>query len=165
MRYELNTALVEDVIEFAKSGRLLMPGLPRPPDLCEISNLQDARRLAWEVTYGPEELVWTDIRERAMSIVKGDSYMADGFSDVRQSLTGIVGRLTPIVGRQLPEDHQDLLDDIVGDLCNCAFSRALYGKTAGFFERLFAAYEAGGWPCGWDGDYPSGRMAAYFRRR
>jgi hypothetical protein len=66
------------------------------------------------------------------------------------------------IKRKLNASHGNLLDDVVGDLYNSAFNRCVRGRNkSSFFEKLLAVYRAGGWPCGWDGDYPSGRLAVY----
>lgn len=48
------------------------------------------------------------------------------------------------------------------DLRNCAYNRAINGKSENFYEYIFKIYLAGGFPCGWKGDYPdSGVIIAY----
>lgn len=39
--------------------------------------------------------------------------------------------------------------------------RALVGTEATFHEHLLDVYKRGGYPCGWDGEYPNGRLVVY----
>jgi len=163
VRYGIHTEHVEEVLRFAQAGALLVPGTARPIHVTQIDDLAQAKLLAWQEVYGPEELLWSDIRQREMSNIKREAYNSETFTEVRTTLSSLLEELPSVVRRGLSGDHAELLDDVVADLFNCAFSRAFHGPGDGFFERLFAVYRAGGWPCGWDGDYPLGRVVAYYR--
>lgn len=52
-------------------------------------------------------------------------------------------------------------NDVVADLTNCAINRAINGKSSSFVEELFEIYQLGAFPCGWDGDYPEGKIVAF----
>lgn len=49
------------------------------------------------------------------------------------------------------------------DFMHLAIERALgeYGLPPGLFSMLLAPYEAGRYPCGWEGEYPEGRLIVY----
>lgn len=52
--------------------------------------------------------------------------------------------------------------DIGGDLKQCLLARGIMGKGNSFFEDILEAYLLGGWPCGWEGIYPNGKLIVYF---
>ncbi|PFI73957.1 hypothetical protein COK13_29330 [Bacillus cereus] len=43
----------------------------------------------------------------------------------------------------------------------CALNRLVNGKVDNFYERIFEVYKLGVWPCGWEGEYPEGRIIVY----
>ena len=79
---------------------------------------------------------------------------ADRISEELDSLSRTTAEL-------LAPEYGGLLDDIVADLRSCMYSRAAQGTDNAFFERIFSIYRCGSWPCGWDGNYPDGRLAVY----
>jgi hypothetical protein len=160
MIYGPHTILVDEVVNFAQSGPLLKPVF-RELTGHQIHDVNEAKMLAWERTYGTEGCSWTDIREREMSVVKGSSYSTENFSPIRAALSDLGRSLNTLIRPRLGPEHRELLDDIAADLNNCAFSRAVLGDQNAFFENLFSIYKAGGWPCGWYGEYPQGRAMVY----
>jgi hypothetical protein len=161
MSYGKNTELVEEIIAFAKGHGLLNGVVPESPQWSVIRDLAEAKRSAWESPIGDDQLLWSDLRERQMAEIRAATYAQPDFSAIRDALSGNLKTLTVLLRRKLDDHHQDLLDDIIGDLNNCAFNRAVNGAN-GFFEQLFDAYRAGGWPCGWTGNFPVGRLVVYF---
>jgi hypothetical protein len=165
MKYGENTALVEEVIDFARgSGLFQNSDADADANWHVIHDLDDAMRFAREAVIGPDEYLWTDLRELEMADVWGRSYELEGFAEAEDALTETLELLTMAVRRRLDAEHGELLDDIVGDLYCCAFNRAVIGAS-GFFERLFKAYRAGGWPCGWLGEYPAGQLVVYVHKQ
>lgn len=41
-------------------------------------------------------------------------------------------------------------EEMCSELSCCARARYVCGKENEFFEKVYNAYKAGGWPCGWD---------------
>ena len=158
---------VEEVVDFVKNGYLLTGAdVPSLDDVLTVCDLERAQVLAWEETFGNDEFLWSDIRQKEMSNVKAICYTIDGFNSYRDNLTPLLQRFTLYVRRKLSASHTELLDDIVSDLYNCAFNRCVQGTDrTSFFEKLLAIYRSGGWPCGWDGDYPKGRLAVYLPQK
>lgn len=65
---------------------------------------------------------------------------------------------------QITDSYRDFFEDVVVDLRNCALNRAINGQNQNFYEQIFNIYKAGGFPCGWKGEYPeTGEIIAYFR--
>jgi hypothetical protein len=50
-----------------------------------------------------------------------------------------------------------LRDEMSADLEAC-FKNEAYGFPSKFYKTLLDAYLSGGWPCGWLGKYPEGKM-------
>ena len=164
MEYGEHGDLVEEVIEFAKSGRILIPSAALPPDIAVIYDLKSAKHMAWEQIFGDAEYLWTDIREKEMSQVKAVGYTIPGFAKIRDDLSQLLKLFTTHIRRNLNADYSDLTDDIVADLHNCSVALAVRGNAPGFFPTMLATYKAGGWPCGWEGGYPLGRMVGFFSK-
>jgi hypothetical protein len=49
--------------------------------------------------------------------------------------------------------------DILGALMENAYLRS--GHSAFFFLEMLTVYEAGRFPCGWQGEWPKGRLLVY----
>lgn len=163
MNHELNKFVVEEISQFVRSGPLMTPAAaPSASQFRVVNDSRRARFLAWDAVYGAEQLSWTDIREREMSGIKARTYSIAGITELTAETACKTVEFTKVLRRRLGTEDKDLLDDITADLVNCAFIRAAFGIQDNFFERLFAAYKTGGWPCGWLGEYPSGSIAAYF---
>lgn len=166
MKFGAHTQLVQEVLDFASSGNLLQPldSIQRD-EWVIITNLEEAEVFAWQLPCGKEEYLWTDIRERAMSDVLSSAYSIPSFVGIGERIAREVESLVKIVKSRVTQQHRELVDDIIGDLRNCAFNRAINGLADLFFEQMFSIYRAGGWPCGWQGDYPSGKFLTYFPPR
>lgn len=163
MQYGPNTDVVQEVIEYVRTGPLFAP--QEHSDFgssCSLlRDFEEAKALAWNIPFRDIKWTWTDIRENEMAEVRGVRYQIDGFDEYRDSLRDLLQVFTRYVKRRLQHKYSAVLDDVVADLYNCAFTRAVYGVREDFFERLFVVYRAGGWPCGWDGEYPDGRLVVY----
>jgi hypothetical protein len=162
MTYGRYTPFVNEVIDFAKTGAILAPTAARPNGVMAVEDLAEAEFLATEQAYGEAEYLWTDIRELEMSQIRAHGYQNREVSAWEETLSGQLTLLTPLIRKRLGARYAGLLDDVVADLQNCALVRAIGGKRPGFFETLFSVYAGGGWPCGWDGKYPDGRVASFF---
>src|SRR4051812_26033470 len=53
MRFGNFTPMVEEVVAFARSGPVLVPGEDRLANVFEIHDLDQAKKMAWRQTYGP----------------------------------------------------------------------------------------------------------------
>ncbi|HAG44068.1 MAG TPA: hypothetical protein DCL31_12985, partial [Clostridium sp.] len=62
----------------------------------------------------------------------------------------------------MSNECKDIWDDVYSDLINCVKVRAIIGKENSFFEKKFAVYLSGGWPCGWEGNFPNGKMKVFY---
>ena len=157
--YEKHMALINEVVDFCRSGPLFVP-VGTTSDVRAITDFKQAQDYCWNELYGDGEYTWTDLRERQMSKVHGLGYKLDGYRESEKDLAEYLGVVLNSFDR-VDEKYEELADDVTADLCNCLESRAVQGNAPGFFEKLFDVYKQGLWPCGWDGNYPEGRFIAY----
>jgi len=80
---------------------------------------------------------------------------------VDNELGNLVDILGAVVLRRLRGTFREIVDDVAGDLYNCAYRRAVLGYKEGLFEEIFDAYKSGGWPCGWKGNFPEGALVVF----
>ena len=80
-------------------------------------------------------------------------------------IEAIDNRLTPLMEQQLigrlPENF---VFEIIEDLNMIRSFRGLLGETPHMMNTLFMMYRSGGFPCGWDGKFPEGKMVVYYSR-
>ena len=162
MKYGIHTALVEEIIDFVKTGKILYPSSNTIENIYYVDDLNEAKFYAWDKTYGEDEYLWSDIREKEMSKVKKTAYEIESFEDIRENISKLLKLFTMYIRKSLNDQYYDLLDDIIGDLYNCALNRAANGKENNFYERIYDIYSSGGWVCGWHGEYPKGELAVFF---
>jgi hypothetical protein len=158
--YDKHMTFVNEVVDFARSGPLLVP-VGNASGVRTITDFEQAKNSCWNELYGNGEYTWTDLREKQMSKVRGLGYKIDGFKETEKELDEYLGIILNSFDDRVDEKYGDIFDDVTADLCNCLISRAIQGNRPGFFESMFEAYKQGLWPCGWDGDYPEGRLIAY----
>jgi hypothetical protein len=97
---------------------------------------------------------WSELRdlERA-KIKKGKAKVQDKFSSYLSTL--VWDRLT--LPASLEEGIGTLRDEIYADMED-AYLNEYLGQPSALFDQILEAYEQGGWPCGWLGKYPSGKL-------
>lgn len=167
MRYGTNTAKVQEVLDFACRGQILnIP--PRVADRSLIVVNDFDRAMYWarneDIEEGGDEDIptWSDVRSKEMATIYEKRYALHGLDwDVGAELSELLTPLYECLCAKLPDQYDRILDDIVGELHGCAYARALDPAGNPFFERLLNIYRAGGWPCGWDGRYPDGKLVVY----
>lgn len=157
-----NASLVTEILDLVDSGMLLKSSDQGTELDGTIHDLEVAKKFAWEEVYGDDEFIWADLRSEKMSEVWEIIYEDDGkYSEIDSKLSKILNVLSRLIQKQLDQSHKELLDDIVSDLKGCLFSRAVQGKNNEFFENILSIYLEGGWPCGWNGDWPNGEALTY----
>ena len=117
--------------------------------------------MAWEKLYGDDELTWADIRSEKMSEVWSKLYADPNFAEIDNILSQLQLDISKIIKYQLHDQYKDLLDDVLSDLKGCIYSRAIERGTNAFFEQIFSAYKTGCWSCGWNGEWPEGKIFIY----
>lgn len=156
-----NEFLVE-IFDFVSSGQLLKGVSDRSTEDCVIVSFTLAKEYSWDKTYGEDFLSWADIRSEKMSDIWDVIYNEEKkYSVIVDKLNTVVDDFNVTLVDQLGEQYKEILDDVISDLKGCLFSRAILGKNNEFFESIFSIYLIGGWPCGWEGEWPSGKVIYY----
>ncbi|MED1013141.1 hypothetical protein P4T54_27165 [Bacillus mycoides] len=161
MKYGIHTKLVEEVIRFANSMQDIQKTVV-PEDVAIINDFIEAKKFAFYEIFGEDEYTWSDIRQIEMGKVKGKLYKLDP-SQKPNGLEEVTEEIANGLRNQLTDSYSDFFENVVVDLRNCAINRAINGQSENFYEQIFNIYKAGGFPCGWKGDYPdNGKIIAYF---
>lgn len=167
---------VEEVLRWWSRDQLLPDRelSPVPPEVEEIWDLDLAREWAvdqenpWvRQALVSDPLSWQDMRTFALDLeLREEDYERGGGFEVEAELHDLFLGLDPLLHDYLDgRDARDVEEEIRADFAYVAVSRALTGGAGlRFFELVFAAYRAGGWPCGWRGDYPDGKLIVFARR-
>jgi hypothetical protein len=166
MKYGKNSDKVQEVIDLACSGRILniTPAVTDTSVIIENDfNRAKYKARTQDIEEGEDEdkLTWEDIRSKEMSLVYGKMYKLSDFSAVKKELAELPTAFFKCLCRTLPEQYDEIENEIIGDLCACAKARAVDEAGSPFFERLLNIYQSGAWPCGWEGRYPEGKLIVY----
>ena len=156
MSYGPNTSLIEEVIAFVESGPLLRPSAAIAGDaLHVVQDFDEAQEFAYRryLTDADDALNWTDLREREVGEIE-----QAGRNDAVEALWE---RFLAVIPPRVPDPYGAVVDDIVADLFHVAASRAVFGAGDRLFDRMWDAYKQGGWACGWEGEYPEGRLVVH----
>lgn len=169
-------ASVEEVTEFVEGGAILAGVRSPAPAWLVIDDWNAARRFAYSQEAEGQE-VWADLREQEAAKLVPVRYRAaegpraefkalsDGYYATPASRLGTTpaARLRMRKAGQASHPAREMIDDIHGDVSNLAEARLLDLELP-LFEEVFAAYRAGGWPCGWQGTYPEGQLVVFTPR-
>jgi hypothetical protein len=159
MKYGINSLLVEEVIEVASNLRLTYNKNLLEQDYTINHDYDEAQELAWSQDLDEVDTVWEDVKSSESGEILGKLY-EENVNYFEKTLREILN-----TSKNYPEefllDYIDIFEEVSGDLHQCALNRLVNGKADNFFERVFQVYKQGGWPCGWDGKYPGGRMIIY----
>lgn len=145
---------------------------PRPdllPNVLVTHSIDQAR--AWMFTDevpgvdGDDESgrVWLDLREAMFSEILGRVQEPETHSAYKALDEELESPIYVRIRDTLPSELADFKDDIAADLLNAALARVFAAgeQPDQFFGLLLDAYKAGVLPCGWEGEYPAGRLAVY----
>lgn len=159
MTYGLYNDLVKEVLNFSKTFKVNLS--PQIKSTTLITELRKAEFLAYDEVFGEDEYTWKDIRELEMSEVWADYYEKPD-DEKPKNLDDLLEVISENI-RECDYPYNTFFNDIVGDLKNCAVNRSINGLKDSFFEEIFKIYQSGGFPCGWDGNYPeSGNIIVYY---
>ena len=161
MKYGQYSDLVEEVFDFMNNGSLISVTTQKITNAIVIHDIKKAQEYAWSQELD-DRLPWVDLRERESGKLLGKSYTSEELKVIRGNIKNAARNSEKGIEKRLKGEYEDLFDDITADLCNCAINRAFNGNIDNLFEKMFQIYKIGGWPCGWQGEYPSGEIIAYF---
>ena len=109
---------------------------------------------------------WTDFREDRVADLKGEIYKYNNFREISKAIFNSkicdITNIYPKFNDKYLEQLDDVSNEIEADLYYCLMSRLIMGKDNYFFEQILKAYLSGGWPCGWEGNYPEGKLIVYY---
>ena len=166
--YGQHTELVQEVADFSSTDKVLSKPISFNDDTVITEHNFEAA-LHRSQTQGQDDdeemdedwLCWGGIRSRELS----QFYLTAPEASMDKKLNASIGDLGVGIRQNLkvnlPESYMLALNDIHGDLSSCARSRAYVGAANPFFEKLFNFYKAGVWPCGWEGNYPDGKLVVF----
>jgi hypothetical protein len=166
LKYGSNTEKVQDVLDFACRGPILN-GTAHLADKSHVVVDDFDRAMCWARNQDIEEdgdegrLTWEDVRSEEMAKVHEKKYALLGFDPVEPEPGELLTALFECLSDTVPPRYDAILNDVIGDLHGCAYARALDPAGNAFFERLLSIYRSGGWPCGWDGHYPDGKLVIF----
>ncbi|MGD6793099.1 cytoplasmic protein [Metabacillus indicus] len=159
MKYGKHTQLVEEVLNLTKNIKFTYNNNLVNTDVVLVNEYEIAQELAWSQDLDVVENVWEDIKSLESGEVIGKLY-EENLNSLEKPIREIIQS-----SKNYPEDivskYIDIFEEITGDLHVCALNRLVNGKTNNLYEKIFEAYKLGGWPCGWEGEYPQGRMIVF----
>lgn len=140
----------EDVTEFIETA---YPFTNQPADCDEWIVVR-------ELSLVPKGKEWYDLREHQTR-----PFYAKRLPDDKQrKLDEISGHYAETITRRFRRQYPWLLDDMHYDLVSVVEARVT-GEPSAFFEELFRVYRSGGFPCGWHGEYPAGKLIVLLPNR
>jgi len=166
MKYGKNSDKVQEVIDLVCSGQILSVTPAVTDTSLVIENdfnraVYKSRTQDIEEDEDEDKLTWKDVRSAELRKVYAKMYKLSDFGAVEKELTELPTAFFKCLRRKLPKQYDEIMDEIIGDLYACAFARAVDEAGSPFFERLLNIYQSGGWPCGWEGQYPEGTLVVY----
>lgn len=166
MNFGSHTPLVEEILATIERGEILSPRVSvseSESGALVVHDLFEAKRYAWSRPIaGDESSTWNDLREDEVAPFHATPYDHPESKPAYDAIDGLLPRLLTLLRAKMPAIYGELLDDVAADLQHCAMNRALYGLVPNsFWERIWRVYASGAWPCGWEGEYPQGRMVIY----
>ncbi len=94
---------------------------------------------------------WTDLREEEASLLLKFRGFDDRFEFVSK-----------LVFAYLPYKFHDFWDDVVTDLEICTIGLSHPETKSVLSEAMWNIYLEGGFPCGWQGKYPQGKLRVFW---
>jgi hypothetical protein len=137
-------------IQFVRDGALLSFRGPVSPEWELITDFSVAQSRAFDQS--DDFPNWCDLREH----VSAES------GAWRMQPEGLLRAVGELVSAYTPVRYAELEDEILADLSHHVSYELNREREERLYPMLFAAYAAGGWPCGWSGEYPSGKLCVYW---
>ncbi|AGX41851.1 hypothetical protein [Clostridium saccharobutylicum] len=60
------------------------------------------------------------------------------------------------------KEYEESYYDVYSDLADCLICRGMYGDNDLLFEKMYNVYKSSGWSCGWKGNFPEGKLMAFY---
>jgi hypothetical protein len=120
----------------------------------DISELGDLAGKAADAKLTGDFEFWPGLREREWSYLKQDRPKIQ--NKVSDYLSDYVWKKL-LLPKHLEEETNSMRDEIFVDFQG-ALLNEFFGRPSVLFTRILEVYEQGGWPCGWLGKYPDGKL-------
>jgi len=160
VKYGEYSFLVEEVINYILSNQLFQGNKQLKDEFSIINNFEQAQEIAWTQELDIVDTLWEYIKSSEDSGIIGKVYEKD-LRSVERELKELFDPAESYSKDFFPSGYLDIIEEVQGDIFMCAIDRLVNGKTNNFYEKLFRIYQSGGWPCGWEGKYPDGKIIAY----
>lgn len=158
-----NNNLIEESLKLIESMKLFTTRQNQLNELIELNGFEECKELAFdfdEYLVDDEYLTWQDIKELEMANVKEELYKYENYKEINEKLRKIgMQKISEII---YSNECREVWDDVYNDLMNCVKVRGILGKENLLFEKIFEVYLSGGWPCGWEGNFPNGKIKAFY---
>ncbi len=120
----------------------------------DVSELDDLTRTAIDAGFSGDFSFWPGLREEELANLKHDKPKIQ--NNVSKFLSDHVWKnlsLPMLLEQQTNSIRDEIFVDFHGALLN-----EFFGRPSALFARILEVYEQGGWPCGWLGKYPEGKL-------
>jgi len=159
VKLDRNKNLVEEVINAITDMHLAYNINLLNLDVNIVCDYQKAKELAWSQDLDEVENVWEDIKSLESGDIIGKLY-EDDLNSMERPIREMI-QSSEIYPSDFVSKYIEIFEEISGDLYICALNRLINGNVDNFYERIFDIYKLGAWPCGWQGNYPEGKMIVY----
>lgn len=163
--FKINDNLVKESLSLVESIRLFTTKQNNVEGIVEYDDFEKCKEFAYdydEYLIDEEYFTWQDIKDSQMASVKEEVYKYEDYKGINEELRKIgIKNISKII---LSNECKEIWDDVYSDLINCIKTRAIEGKDNFFFEKIFEVYSSGGWPCGWEGNFPNGKMKVFYTK-
>ncbi|MEW4370451.1 cytoplasmic protein [Paenibacillus kandeliae] len=161
MRYGKNDALVQEVIAFIKNDLLFTNARTMDLNISVIDDFERAKELAWSQDLESVDVIWQNIKSNESSKVLNIISSDEDLKTLEDELYDVFSDEENYHEEFFPIDVWDINEEVQSDLYKCALNRLINGQQDHFYEHIFKIYQAGGWPCSWEGPYPQGQPIVY----
>ena len=145
------------VLDFAHRKEILLDGFTGDTNANHvITDTTLADRVSWDQNDDTIEY-WPGHRGREYSILDGQG---EGWPT--QKCVSELWRLQDkiLVPAKLEDELGGFQDELAADMWYC-YLNEVRGRPSALFNAILEVYEQGGWPCGWLGTYPDGKMIVF----
>lgn len=161
----INYDLIEETLKEIKNIRLFSSSATRLEDVIEYNDFEECFEMAFDdapYELDGEEWTWGELKEKAMEPVREEVYKHENYPEISRELMKI--GITNFNQLLISDECGEIVDEIYSDLRDCIKCRAILGTTNTFIEKMLQIYLSGGWPCGWEGEFPQGKFKVYYKK-
>lgn len=155
---------LQNILDFIAGGNLLAfsENLNSVAPLDQLKLTDDTDMLErLEASRATGEIAPNDLFED-WKILKEDENSKKIFTPQMKDVNVPLDLIMKHVSAYIPIKFSFLTGSVGGDLYNSARLIEGYGELDGLHKYIYDAYMAGGFPCGWEGRYPRGRLCMFW---